>query len=200
MPAAIQQKILNVYYELKEREGYQQLYNSARLIRKASRLGIALGGSTGLHLGYLQANKIPGDLDFVTEDHAAAWDLLRDYYMSVTGYAHHGKMYIQNRTAWCPEMTTAHYHVESTIHLPFCIMILKHGTLNSWYDEAGICLQWSQDIFDAADKLTKRDNKPRSEPFLEYIETEVLLDELGDDRPPRGFDAGPRDYQGGSDV
>jgi hypothetical protein len=201
MPKAIQDEFDRVYAKFHETDEYKKFRKDALLLRKASKAGIAIGGSTGLHLALNCAHKVPGDFDFITDNHAKAWDFLRDYYTGMDGYIHHGRMYIQNRTDWCPDVALAHYHVESTIHTPFCIMVLPEGTLNAWYNHIGIFIQWSGDIVKAANELTERDGKPRVKPITDLLDDDFdwsddfdLLDD--DPTPSRSIGGSKSKYKG----
>jgi len=173
MPKGIQKYLDKVYSDFLETDEYKKLRLQAKLIHKASRKGLALGGSTGLHFAYGHATKLPGDLDFITDNHMKAWEFMQWFYMGIRGYKHHARMYIQNQTDWCPTGTLAHYKLSSSLHMDLCIMVLPKGALNKWYNECGVCVQAFDDIVAAAKELTKRDNKPRVELFEDFEDPDI---------------------------
>lgn len=174
-----------VYRDHLEKPEYKALRRHAGLIGRASYLGLALGGSTGRHICTKHSTRLPGDLDFITDSQEVAWKFVFGVCRQFEKYKHHGRIYTQHGTDWCPDGTVSHYHLTSTIHMKMCIMVLHPETLNVWYTDSGICVQQYDDIVAAAARLSKRDGKPRLCTGNEEEEDETEDEPFGSITSPR---------------
>jgi hypothetical protein len=176
MPRAIAKYLENIYVSCCKMDGYDRLIKSAGIIRAASKCKLAVCGSTGMHFGHRNPRKLPGDLDFVTDSSENALEFISKVLMLFKKYRHYGRIYVQNRTDWCPDRTITHYKVISSIHIDICVMVLAPGVkFNYWYNDVGVCVQKYDDIRQSAEELTDRDGKHRVDLEVEF-ESELVTE------------------------
>ncbi|MFA7520986.1 hypothetical protein [Shewanella sp.] len=152
----------SVYSDFKETEEYKKLYKSFPLIGVASKLNIALAGSTAIHVTAKKAKRVAGDLDFVTDSSEKAMSFISKILELYKKYNWHGRILIQNKTKFCFEGTSQHYKIFTSFGVNICIMVLD-SPINYWYNEVGICIQKINDIVKYMSEAKDRDKKDRPE-------------------------------------
>lgn len=153
-----------IYHDFKGSPDYKKILNNFPIIRIASKLKIALCGSTGVHLSRRNAKRIPHDIDFVTNDSDNATRLLMAILLILQKYRYWGRINIQNKSSRLLKGTKLHYKISTSLGTDICIMVLNDEcNYHYWYNEAGICIQQIGDILEFANRAELIDNKNRPE-------------------------------------
>jgi len=148
------------------------LFKQRLVLRLAKKHGLALGGSVGLAMATKNPQKLPKDLDFVTDSYATAIDFAGEICKSIWGggmYAGGMKIYQQFSTDWVPSPAMSHIRINIPFLLPICIFVLRPNTLNVWYYK-GYKIQDYKDITKAKEIVESRRGQIE---FVDSGETDV---------------------------
>lgn len=142
------------------------------VINSAIRSGLAVCGSLGLGVATNHPNKLPNDLDFVTDDLCRAQDFFNRLEVYLLEKSTFYRKLVNVRTKFCPKFTTTHFRFYSPFWLPICVFVLDKDqlALKSFFRN-GVRYQDYRQVYKAAEELTTRDNKVRTAP--------IGTDELG---------------------
>jgi hypothetical protein len=145
-----------------EDQKVKSLLKCCGIIASASYSAIAVCGSVGRAFVYGQYDKLPDDLDFVTDSEESAFDFISTIFVRFSKYLYHSKIYVQHGTDWCPEGTIMHIKIIISLGINICIMVLdKEHKYNFFYTKEGICVQHHLDMKKAGEDMSKRDGKTR---------------------------------------
>lgn len=149
---------------------------------QAARLNeVALCGGCAAAISKGRSDYIPADLDFVTTK-ANALRLLDQINHFLIERSIHYRVYVNSHNDFVPEPAVAHFRVQTPFWLPVCLFVVPHDQFRFYRIEKGHLLQLPQDVKQAADHMTERDEKPRlanEEP--EQVEIEPVQDRRDDD-------------------
>lgn len=140
--------------------GNEWIRKNSLVLKIAQQSGVALGGSIAMAITRKKAIKIPGDLNFFTDDQRKA----EDFVNRITRFLNNRKntyynMRINNETAHCLEGVKRHYRIVVPFWLPICVMVLDKPIRQFFWHRQPV--QYFDDVVEAAKKTTATDGKER---------------------------------------
>jgi hypothetical protein len=140
--------------------GNEWIIKNSLILKIAQQSGISLGGSIAMAITRKKAIKIPGDLDFFTDDQSKA----EDFVNRITRFLNNRKntyynMRINNETAHCLEGVKRHYRIVVPFWLPICVIVLDKPIRQFFWHRQPV--QYFDDVVEAAKKTTAIDGKER---------------------------------------
>lgn len=151
-----------LYRDFAKTEEYSKFSKSIGLIEPASKMNIALCGSTAIHIASKKPPKVPSDIDFVTDSNDAAIKFIAWCFLNFEKYRWYGNVQIQHKTNFCFEGTLCHYKLKTSFGTNVCIMVSTEP-VNRWRTEYGLCIQKFDDVVSWAKKAQEKDHKKRLE-------------------------------------
>lgn len=153
-------KKITALQEIYNSVGNKWIIKNSLVLKIAQQSGISLGGSIAMAITRKKAIKIPGDLDFFTDDVTKAEDFIN----RITRFLNNRKntyynIRINNETTHCLEGVKRHYRIVVPFWLPICVMVLDKPIRQFfWYRQP---VQYFDDVVEAAKKVTLIDGKER---------------------------------------
>lgn len=152
-------------YDRENPEVIEKIIPNIPVIKKAGEYKIAVAGSLGYSIGsYLKhgsyPKKIPSDIDLVTNSNEIALAFMFDIINAMQIHKWYGKIYINNKTTYCFEGTTAHYKLLNSFGINICIFV-NTKPIKYYFTKDGICVQNHDDILDFFKIASKIDKKER---------------------------------------
>jgi hypothetical protein len=131
------------------------------VLNYARKSNLVVGGSIAMAITRKKVVKIPGDLDFFTNDNEDAMYFLTAmmYYLHKKPGSHY-RIFVNNQTKFTLPGVISHYRLEGPPYwLPICVMVIeKPIRYFAWH---GLRVQFFDDVVAAAKDVTKRDGKER---------------------------------------
>ena len=150
------------------------------LLDMAKNCDVALCGGCAAAVSKGRKDYVPADLDLVATKGSALRfiDNINHFLLSKNV---HFRVYVNSRNDFVPFPALAHFRVQCPFWLPVCLFVLPDDGFRFYRIQGGHLLQLPQDVKQAADELTKKDEKPRfanedvepieHNPFDELIES-----------------------------
>jgi hypothetical protein len=152
---------------------------------------VAICGGCAAAISKDRQDYIPADLDLVTTKANALRfvDALNHFLLDKQV---HYRIYANCHNDFVPTPATAHFRIQCPFWVPVCLFIIPHDKFRYYRIQGGHLLQLPQDVKQAADALTERDEKPRlANELAEKFENNTEQMDLNDDYHDVFFDQEP---------
>ena len=153
------------------------------VINEAIRFGLSLCGSVGCAVATGCPQKEAGDLDFVTDSNSQAVAFIARLESYLSSKKVHYQKLVNHKTKFVPKFCVSHYRLKVSFWMEICVFVIdsKQLKVDSFFRD-GVRVQNYRQMYDAAEELTKRDNKVR------VSIDKVILEEGDDDVLRDGFE------------
>ena len=130
------------------------------LLATAKACEVALCGGCAAAISKDRADYVPADLDLVTTKANALRfvDAINHFLLEKNV---HYRIYVNCHNDFVPSPATAHFRIQCPFWVPVCLFVLLNDKFRFYRIQGGHLLQLPQDVKQAADALTERDEKPR---------------------------------------
>ena len=130
------------------------------LLDMAKACDVALCGGCAAAISKGREDYVPADLDLVATK-GSALRFIDNINHFLLGKNVHFRVYVNSRNDFVPFPALAHFRVQCPFWVPVCLFVLPDDGFRFYRIQGGHLLQLPQDVKQAADALTEKDEKPR---------------------------------------
>jgi len=143
--------------------------------------GVAICGSCATAIAKGNTGYNPPDLDLVSTQEGAL-QFLGMINRFLIGRPNHFRVYSNAHNDFVPKPAIAHFRITSSFWVPVCLFVLPPELFRYYRIQGGYMVQLLQDVKQAADELTAKDDKPRlANEDIEWDELEEKPEEEQDE-------------------
>ena len=140
--------------------GNKWVNQNSLVINYAKGAKLAVGGSVAMAVSNKKPHKIPGDLDFFTDNNEDALKFIQNitYWLSTRPNTHY-TMQFNTKTAYTLPGVSHHVRISVPFWKPICVMTLMNPIRAFYYH--GLRVQYFDDVVAAAKQASSIDDKER---------------------------------------
>jgi hypothetical protein len=130
------------------------------LLQMAKFNEVAICGGCAAAISKGRTDYIPADIDLVTTKANALRFVDAINHFLLDKQVHY-RIYVNSHNDFVPTPAVGHFRIQCPFWVPVCLFIIPHNRFRFYRIQGGHLLQLPQDVKQAADALTKTDQKPR---------------------------------------